>query len=344
MPTVIENTRMIEVYDRLKVSGLDTKYVKSVLLPEWWNDSLSDTKSGFLHGLSFIAQRAGVEVQRLMHADQTIACREFGPVKFKKRRQADTSQVNWARNIAASAAELVASIACKRFTDPGSTASQLRRTIEKKTGSKTVTLPALLDVAWDHGIPVIFVGHLPPKFGRMDGMVARFDGRPVIVVSKNAAHSAWMSYIIAHELGHICRGHVAEGIVVDESVEGKGGDCEECEANAFAMELLTGTPDANYNLGSFIPSAIIRKARQISISKHVDPGVVILNHAFRGATAANGAIIKKTLDVLEPDANAPGQICERMAENLDFEGLDEDQRDYLERLASPSSSAVSKRQ
>jgi hypothetical protein len=344
MHTVTENTRMIEVYDRLKAAGLDTQYVKSVLLPECWDDSLSETKSGFLHGLSFIARRAGIKIQSLLQPNQTIECRDFGPVKFKKLRKADVAPINWATNVAASAAEFVASITAKRFTDPGATASQLRQTIEKKTGSKTVVLSALLDLAWDHGIPVLCVSHLLPKFGRMDGMAARLDGRPVIIASGKSTHSAWLSLIICHELAHICLGHVAEGIVADETVGGKGDDCEEREADSFAMELLTGAPDANYDLGPFILPDLVTKAAHISGSEHVDRGVVILNHAFHRASSANWAMVTKALDVLEPDANAPAQISERMLQDLDVEALNEDLRDDLERLASPSGATVSKRQ
>jgi hypothetical protein len=340
MPTVTPKSPIKDVYARLRAAGLGTSYVKSTLLPDWWDDSLAGTKSGFLHGLSFIAHRAGIQVGTLMRQDQAIEPKDFGQVRFKKPKDADSSKIKWAKNIAAAAAQLIADIVSKPFENPGASAADLRKQIARATGSKTVTLPALLDLTWDHGIPVVFVGHLPPGSRRMDGMAAQLDGRPVIVTSKKSVHTAWLAFVIAHELGHICLGHVNNKIVVDESINGSDTSPEEAQANSFAVELLTGTPRANYDLGTFVPSTVVRLAKEISFAKNVDPGVVILNHAFHRAGSANWGMVKRALKQLEPDANAPKQICERMLKELDLKGLDEDQREYVERLASASSSTV----
>ena len=51
-------------------------------------------------------------------------------------------------------------------------------------------------------------------------------------------------FILAHELGHIALGHIEEdGVLIDESMDHNVQDQEEADANAFAIELLTGDKD-----------------------------------------------------------------------------------------------------
>jgi hypothetical protein len=124
-------------------------------------------------------------------------------------------------------------------------------------------------------------------------------------------------------------------------VDGGDGDSEELEANAFAVELLTGSADANYDLGTFAPASMVDLAREIGEREHVDPGVVILNHAFYRATGGKWGMVNRALKLLDSDANAPRLICEKMFKELDLTGLDEDQLEFLEKLSPPSSSALS---
>src|SRR5207249_413747 len=95
---------------------------------------------------------------------------------------------------------------------------------------------------WAIGIPVLHVGRFPAAARKMDALAMRHEGRPAIVLRRNTQFHAWLLFHLAHELGHICKGHVGpEGVVVDEKVD--MDDCflrEEWEANQFAVELLTG--------------------------------------------------------------------------------------------------------
>lgn len=332
---------MNEVYDRLNGEGLGTQYVKKFLLPEWWNDSLASTKSGFLHGLSLIARRSGLQVGPLMTAGAPLEPRDFGPTKFKKPANAnDSAGIKWAQYIAASAGTVIALATREAFRLPGMTAQQLRQ----KMGSsraKPVTLRSLLDLAWSHGIPVLYFGHLPQGYKRMDGMAACLENRPVIVTSKKSDYEATLAFIVAHELAHVCLGHVGDGLVVDEELKGADTDAEEKEANDFAVELLMGTREARYDLGTFIPSRLVTAAKRIGAANGVDAGVVILNFAFHAAkTGGHWGMVTKALKLLDPDADATQLIREKMLKEIDMKGLDEDQREYIEALADCANPVV----
>ena len=68
----------------------------------------------------------------------------------------------------------------------------------------------------------------------------------MIVLCRHTKHAAWLLFILAHELGHLALDHVPnEGVLIDEGLDKNSTDAEEQQANAFAIELLTGRPIAN---------------------------------------------------------------------------------------------------
>jgi Zn-dependent peptidase ImmA (M78 family) len=70
-----------------------------------------------------------------------------------------------------------------------------------------VSLSALLSWCADAYIPVLHIHKLPGK--KMTGLVVREDGRFAIVLSRKGT-PAELLFHLAHELGHIARGHLSE--------------------------------------------------------------------------------------------------------------------------------------
>jgi len=63
----------------------------------------------------------------------------------------------------------------------------------------------------------------------------------VIVLRRKAKYAAGLLFILAHELGHLALCHIPDdGLLLDEHVDEASQDDEEKQANAFALELLTG--------------------------------------------------------------------------------------------------------
>ena len=76
----------------------------------------------------------------------------------------------------------------------------------------------------------------------MDAVVMDVNGRPVIALTKNHKHESDLSFLLAHEMGHIFHNHLEQGQIlvdtrVDESINER--DEQENQANVFAIELLT---------------------------------------------------------------------------------------------------------
>ncbi len=136
---------------------------------------------------------------------------------------------------------------------------------------------------------------------------------------------------MAHELGHIALGHVAadEQIVdLEEDVPDLGGgdDDEERDADAFALELLTGEPQPTVlatGPGGAHGRALAYAALGSAPSLRIEPGTLALCFGYstgdwRTANAALGQIYRSAqpvwteinaivwrhldLDALAPDA------------------------------------------
>jgi hypothetical protein len=65
-------------------------------------------------------------------------------------------------------------------------------------------------------------------------------------MGRDEKYPAPIAFTLAHEIGHIMLGHLANSpAIVDLADPGGGadGDLQEAEANEFALELLTGSPE-----------------------------------------------------------------------------------------------------
>ena len=159
--------------------------------------------------------------------------------------------------------------------------------------------------------------------------------RPVIVLCKKSAFSAWLLFILAHELAHIVLGHIDDdGILIDESVEHNVKDAEETDANAFANELLRGNTESRFHTSGSWPNAVqlAGVARLIAKEERIDPGHVILNYAHTMGKnfwpVANAA-----LKLLEPKRDALKTVRAKMAAHLDWSSLPEDSSEFLMRIS-----------
>lgn len=179
-------------------------------------------------------------------------------------------------------------------------------------------------------------------------MVAHAHSRPVIVVSLNDCSPARLLFVIAHELGHILANHLGKnGCRIDTEIQLESDQSEENEANQIAAELLLGQPDISYDSWKKYLSAdqLIHQARQYGALNNTDPGVIALNIIWNRAQRAKTqkakgiawATGKKALATLEPEANAPKQINQLLAQQLHLLSPSDSQneaerKDYLQKM------------
>jgi hypothetical protein len=324
---------MADLFRRLNAVGLTRPYTRKTILPTWWDDQAATNPAGYTEALVFLSRHLGLDLDSLLDPTRPVTFRDFGACKFKKSQGATDDDMALARAMATRAAQLVNIAVTEPICPAPRSASQIRREILGR-GEPWVNFNSLIDYCWALGIPVVHINCCPDA-KRPDGLCARVNGRPVIVFCKNVSFSAWLLFILAHELAHIALGHIDDdGVLIDESVRHNIQDREEADANAFAVELLTGNAESRFHTSGSWPNAqqLAEVAKSIAREARIDPGHIVLNYAHTmGKTfwpVANAA-----LGLLEPRRDALKIVRAKMAEYLDWSSLPEDSSEFLMRIS-----------
>ena len=329
----IAKVALSDIVAQLKALGLSKSFIKNVAFPSWWRDDFEADQEAISRLLKSLARRLVLEVSVSQESNLLL---DFAPIsarKFKLQKKQENSElpelfVYLARCVASTVLEAVRMPYRSIPRNP----SGIRELILKNKNSSCVSLEGLLDFCWSSGIPVIQFdllslfgkgGSRPKKY---DGLVDMSKRRPVVVIGSSRKYSAWLLFILAHELGHIAHGHLQEGILSDESFKDGVNDEEEDAANQFATQLLFGdiSPQWAHNLNQ---QRLLTKARCLGQEHSLDPGALILNYGWQ---TGNWGCAVAALNLLEPDANAPAQINTYYQRYL--VSTDEESRDYLEQI------------
>ena len=321
---------MKSLYSRLSHVGLTRKFVRDTALPSWWDDEIADNPAGYAQGLLLLSRHLGLELRSLQDETTPIRLREFGACKYKKRADVSEDELALARVMATRAAQLAAEAMAIPVGELPANAGEIRQRI-LDAGAHWPGLGELLDFCWSVGIPVLHVDHFPTNARRPDGFAARVHGRPVIVLCRHEKATAWLLFILAHELGHIALGHIAEnGTLLDDCLNEADEDTEEQQANEFAVELLTGDPQQRYIASGRWPNAaeLAERAQQMGRQNMVDPGHIALNYA-KSMGPNFFAVGRAASKLIEPHANAVKLVRDKMAACLDWSRLPEDSSEFL---------------
>jgi hypothetical protein len=290
-----------DVFDALDRVGLPQPYVRA-LLPSWWDDRGADSPAGMAEFKLMLSRSLGVSVEELGDERPTILFKLPHVRKLKRSIRYSENQLTPALSVALAAAK-VAVAACPIRYSPLPPAAELRNSILSTLGGKYVSLRGLLRICWLHGIPVLHVGSFPDGMPKMDGVVASIDGRPAIVLAKRTLFSAWMSFVLTHEMGHIAEGHFRHGeLLIDESLtdspnEGTPLDAEELAADRYALEVLGHAGDIEQQLAATSsPSDMARAAMTTHRQLGVDAGHTLLRFAYTTGQWDRAVAALKVLD------------------------------------------------
>jgi uncharacterized membrane protein len=324
---------MVDLYHRLSKLGFNKTFVQTRVLPDWWDNEFEEDSGAAVEAAAHISRRLNLDIASLLGAESSPQFNECAKTKFKTKQGTTSQHLLLAHSMAARIAQMV-SYACQtKFKAIPASAFEVREAILQT--QPFVSLDGLLQFCWGYGIPVVHFDGFPAwqGFRKFDGMVGYFYGRPVIVISLKHRSMARLLFIVAHELGHICRQHIEDTTensqIIDTVNLAESNDEEEIEANEFAVELLLGKSDMCYATPrNFNGGQLAEYAQHISRRDRVDPGVIALNY---GWNKKHWGVASSALKHLEPNANAPIQINRCLAQYLDLDRLDIDSQDYLAR-------------
>jgi Zn-dependent peptidase ImmA (M78 family) len=315
---------MANLLERLEEKGLQAKYVRDRALPTWWDADIEDDPTVVAEAAGYIAKRLGLDVTSVFTPDAAIEFKGKTQTKFKKRKNTDEQSLEVTQGLALRVAEIVQYATPLTYELSRLSAAEIRQRL--LVDAPAVCLSNLVSFCGSIGIPVVHYADLPQGVKKVDGLVACFNGQPVIVICCAKQSYAWLAFILAHELGHILCGHVTGSVFIDEDIAKEEQDIEEIEANEFAATLLLGNFKNHIWQQVRYPSVLVNQAKELAILYQLDPATICLNYAWQTKDWSSGMA---AVNQLEKKANAPALINRYLAHHLDWERLDRDTQDYL---------------
>jgi hypothetical protein len=321
---------MHDIYDRLARLGFTATFVRGCILPDWWEDKLADVPANRQYAEAVIARQLGIEMSSLRDKSAHLKMRRSGSLKLKRRAGTTDEEMKAALILGESLARVAANTLDTPPDLSDLTAASIRRKI-LGPGAQWVGCDELLDFCWGIGIPVVRLCKLPAGNKKPDGMACWPEKRPVIIIASGRRQPAWHVFYVAHELGHIALAHLSKGeVTIDPKVELDSTERHEAEANAFAVELLSGHPDLSFKPGTRTMNARQLAESAISIGRElrIDPGFLILSYSrSKGYYALAGA----ALNALQPEADVCS-LYQTPYQRLKIDDTTEDNRHVFECL------------
>jgi hypothetical protein len=307
---------MPALFRRLKTVGYDEAFLRRVVLPDWWDDSLAANPVNRAQVELHVAQRLGLPLADLTTSSRPLELPGTKNIRLKRAKAgADRADVAPGMIVARNLAALV--LPHLRDVPPlpaNLTAATFRQSILAR--HRTVDLAGLLEACWTHGIAVFHFAPLPSASKKFAGM-AYFEGtRPVVVLASGYDAPPRMAFYLAHEVGHILRSHVVPGggILADSDLDGATEDEQEKEADADALEILSGRRDPKFERTYGLTAEKLRVRARLFEEQHgVHAGTVALIY---GKTSKRMPVAAKALTLMNMDTGARAIVAEALRRRL----------------------------
>lgn len=326
-----------ELYQSVRGLGLTRAQVRK-LLPQWWVPEMESEPDGAAELAMHLSRRLSLDLGALLQG-RLQPKGAVSRVAYKHGPQTKEFALAPASYIASSLAQAVLASMTQPYLPLPTDLAQLRRQVRDRQGGM-LGFDGLLSLCWSHGIPVIPLPHLPVGVRKMDGAALQVGNRPVIVLAKKKSSRAWLSFILAHEIGHIVCGHLRSGssivdISLQESTEytaESSQDIQEREADSYALNVLGGAESTQAiadwpQNASAVELAVL--AREAAARLKVEPGHFILRNAFNTKRWADAVV---ALRFLSEDINPEAALLTQLRRHLLLDQVAQDLQDLVSQV------------
>lgn len=267
-----------ELRASLKAHGFSQSAIRAAW-PEWWTDAADASQSARTELQFSLARKLGLDPRSLVRDEDEPTFVWSDRTKYKRlKAETDFEQgaiASFGTNVARA---LLSATRDDRREIPA--APVLREAILRR--SQFVGLPDILGVCAAFGIPVGYLRVFPLSAKRMSAMSVQAEGKHAILLGQEATYPAPVAFYIAHELGHIALGHLADQSALvdvgDPLRQTEADDEEEKAADRWALELLTGSPEPH--IGTRAKSFIARQLAEVALASapelRIEPGTIAL--------------------------------------------------------------------
>lgn len=330
---------------RLRTLGL-TKGQVGALMPAWWDGTATNSTAATWEFVLMVSRRLGLDAVALA-GGEVRRLSEVSAPRFKHTARVSSDDLGPASLIASALAKAIVAATPPKPAIGRLTPTRVREAVFTSDAPR-MDFDALLDFAWQRGIPVIPLPHLPNGVKKMDAVALRVGERPAIVIARRNESKAWLSFILAHELGHILLGHVPEnGSIVEGSIHDTAAfeaesqlDVQEREANDFAHAVLGGDA-ADAVVLQWDPRAsemdLVDSALAAARVLRTAPGQLILRYAFLTRRWVQALM---ALRFMADDVDAQGTLVNRLGQEIDTTRIGDDLQDFVEKVTGVAARAA----
>lgn len=312
---------MRSLYARLKDVGYTKSFIQKRILPDWWDDSVADSPSGYSEALIAISRGLGFTFESLHTPEAALKLPSAEKYRLKKQASTDGESVRTVVNLACTTAHtMVRSL--RNLPEYESTSDPLGIRDEILSTHGIVDLDALLTWSWGRGIVVLPMDTFSGIGKKFTALAMYVESRPVVILASGHDGPPWHVFHLAHELAHISLGHVGpnEPFVVDEEIsiqvdlENPQIDPEEGEADRFAVMLLTAQPSLDFSPQRGVDGeTLARNARRWRSALQISEGTLALMY---GKSAGRMDIAQNALKSLNMATGAHALIRDHLSRYL----------------------------
>lgn len=230
---------------RMSRAGFSREFVRSAILPDWWEDSCSENPN-LLQDIEIrIARFLGLDLVTVKDPNAKLSPPTYAAAQLRRVRDLNRDRLAPAIHSALRVAEAVVRNLRERRDYPivptidDALADPLAwRDLLVRAG-RPVNLDNIITDLWNRGIPVVSLEVLPvPSF---QGMACIAEGHPVVLLGHKHDEPGRVAFFCAHEVGHVIAGDCAtDRPVVDEEEEIADDTEIERRADRYATRLLVG--------------------------------------------------------------------------------------------------------
>jgi hypothetical protein len=266
---------------RLSRAGFERDFVRTVILPDWWDDDCERDPSLLADIEVRVARFLQAPISSIRDPRIGLTAPAHAGVQLRRVRDSDPERLAPAIHSALQVARAVIRSLREppRVRLPHADASVWRNEITQ-TGI-ALGLSGLLSDCWQRGIPVVPINLLPsPKFQAMACFV---EDRPAVVLGHKHDEPGRVAFLVGHEIGHVAAGDCKpERPVVDGDEEEAGPDDTDFErrADAYATRLLVGDVSLP-TMAADTPMGLASRAAQIEEETGADAGTIVWTWARR---------------------------------------------------------------
>ena len=315
----------------LRKSGL-SEHAINAAWPEWWSDDAEKSPSARAELCFAVARKLGLAPKPLYDEKVEFVWRDRA--RFKNGLPQSEPERDALSSFGVSVARLLLTMV-EANAPTRVTAERLRKAILAHT--PIVSFVDLISTCWALGIPVVHLRVFPLPTKSMSAMVVRCDGRFAILLGRDSFFPAPVSFTLAHEVGHIMLGHLAdEGTSIvdleEPGVSNADEDDEERSADAFALKLLTGREHLEIKVeGARVTSRALAAAVIVAgPPAGIEPGTLALCYAYQEKAWAVGM---GSLKYIYPEARAVWQDVNNIAaRHFDWSRISDDNADFIRAL------------